>query len=240
MSTEQYPEVSSEDSGLVPQAAPKVEWPKKIRTLTAVELDRLTIDGDGRFYWDGRLVNYQPPEGKPQDDAMEHKPEDAKSAQSMDLDALALLDRAALEISDRKPAEQPPAASDAQPHSETVHAVETAAAVEPAATTDEVKPAEPLAPSVAPVPVVDSRPATVRTVEAPLHMPSDRLRIKLSFWQSLALIVVLVGFVIGALGVAASGLVAMHEWGCRSGWVTSYCPAPPPAPKPAPRVDIPA
>src|SRR6185503_15844755 len=59
MSTDPYPEVSVDESGIVPpQSAPKSEWPKKLRTLTAAELDRLTIDDSGRFYWDGNLVNY--------------------------------------------------------------------------------------------------------------------------------------------------------------------------------------
>jgi hypothetical protein len=58
MSTE-YPEVSGDESGIVPpQSARASEWPKKLRTLTAAELDRLTIDNAGRFYWDGKLVNY--------------------------------------------------------------------------------------------------------------------------------------------------------------------------------------
>ncbi len=62
MSTDQYPEVSDDDAGIVPpQSGRGAEWPKKIRTLTAAELDRLTIDAAGRFYWDGRLVNYEPP-----------------------------------------------------------------------------------------------------------------------------------------------------------------------------------
>ena len=56
--TDQYPEVGGEDAGLVPPQDAKADWPKKIRTLTASELDRLTIDGLGRFYWDGKLVNY--------------------------------------------------------------------------------------------------------------------------------------------------------------------------------------
>jgi hypothetical protein len=59
MSTDPYPEVSVDESGIVPpQAARPSEWPKKLRTLTAAELDRLTIDNSGRFYWDGKLVNY--------------------------------------------------------------------------------------------------------------------------------------------------------------------------------------
>src|SRR5260221_13486176 len=60
MSTEPYPEVNVDESGIVPpQAGRSPEWPKKIRTLTATELERLTIDDSGRFYWDGKLVNYE-------------------------------------------------------------------------------------------------------------------------------------------------------------------------------------
>ena len=92
--TETYPEVGGEESGLVPPQGHKGEWPKKIRTLTAVELDRLTIDGDGRFYWDGRLVNYEA---------------QRQEARPADLDALAILDRAAVELSG-----QPQGAGDPQ------------------------------------------------------------------------------------------------------------------------------
>ena len=59
MSTEPYPEVTGDESAIVPpQSVRSPEWPKKIRTLTATELDRLTIDSAGRFYWDNKLVNY--------------------------------------------------------------------------------------------------------------------------------------------------------------------------------------
>lgn len=59
MSTDPYPEVTVDESGIVPpQGARTAEWPKKLRTLTAAELDRLTIDNSGRFYWDGKLVSY--------------------------------------------------------------------------------------------------------------------------------------------------------------------------------------
>ena len=81
--------------GLVPPLGHKGEWPKKIRTLTAVELDRLTIDGDGRFYWDGKLVNYVAPQ---QHQGPEIKP--------VDLDALSILDRAAAELSGHKTEQQ--------------------------------------------------------------------------------------------------------------------------------------
>jgi hypothetical protein len=90
MSTEPYPpEVSGDESGLVPpQASRNPDWPKKIRTLTAAELDRLTIDGSGRFYWDGKLVNYEL-----------HAP---KEANSTERSAMEMLDRAAYELGDRK------------------------------------------------------------------------------------------------------------------------------------------
>ena len=59
MSADQYLEVSMDETGLVPpQNTRKSEWPKKLRNLTAQELDRLMIDSDGRFYWDGKLVSY--------------------------------------------------------------------------------------------------------------------------------------------------------------------------------------
>ncbi len=59
MSTDPFPDVTADESGIVPpQASRPPEWPKKLRTLTAAELDRLTIDSSGRFYWDGKIVNY--------------------------------------------------------------------------------------------------------------------------------------------------------------------------------------
>ena len=52
MSEEANPEVklNVDESGIVAsQTARPSEWPKKLRTLTAAELDRLTIDSSGRF-----------------------------------------------------------------------------------------------------------------------------------------------------------------------------------------------
>jgi hypothetical protein len=60
MSSDQYSELGAGNPPIAPsQDEAPPEWPKKIRTLTASELDRLTIDGKGRFYWDGKLVNYE-------------------------------------------------------------------------------------------------------------------------------------------------------------------------------------
>ena len=44
--------------------------------------------------------------------------------------------------------------------------------------------------------------------------------------------------VIGAVGAAVQGSLALRDWSCRLGWTTSYCTLPGPAtPRP---VDIPA
>jgi hypothetical protein len=92
MSTEPYPEVSVDESGIVPpQSARPAEWPKKLRTLTAAELDRLTIDNSGRFYWDGKLVNY---------DSQPRQLTD-KSSNSLDR-SMDILDRASYELGGHK------------------------------------------------------------------------------------------------------------------------------------------
>ena len=93
MSTDPYPEVSVDKSGIVPpQGARTSEWPKKLRTLTAAELDRLTIDNSGRFYWDGKLVNYD----------TQTKQLTDKIPNSLDR-SMDILDRASFELGGRKP-----------------------------------------------------------------------------------------------------------------------------------------
>ena len=93
MSTDPYPEVTVDESGIVPpQGARPSEWPKKLRTLTAAELDRLTIDNSGRFYWDGKLVDYDTTPKRSND----------KTAESFDR-SMDILDRASHELSGRKP-----------------------------------------------------------------------------------------------------------------------------------------
>jgi hypothetical protein len=92
MSTDPYPEVSVDESGIVPpQGARPSEWPKKLRTLTAAELDRLTIDNSGRFYWDGKLVNYD----------TQPKQLTDKTSDSLDR-SMDILDRASYELGGRK------------------------------------------------------------------------------------------------------------------------------------------
>jgi hypothetical protein len=218
MSTEQIPEVSGEDSSVVPpQTASKPEWPKKIRTLTAAELDRLTIDGGGRFYWDGKPVAY---EGPPT------KPAEARTTEAVDVNALEILDRAAMELSGSKPADPAVAA-------------ELAQAMEPGQTAPDSKPGEAVViPAAAVAPVMDARRA--RALAAAAAGRPETVRISLSFWQSLALLLLILGFLTGAAGIAAQGLVAANDWGCKVGWVKTSCPPPPPAPRPPARADIPA
>jgi len=92
MSTDPYPEVSVDESGIVPpQGARPSEWPKRLRTLTAAELYRLTIDNSGRFYWDGKLVNYDTGAKQLSD----------KTSESLDR-SLDILDRASRDLGGRK------------------------------------------------------------------------------------------------------------------------------------------
>src|SRR3954463_2995123 len=92
MSTDPYPEVSGDESGIVPPQAPRTsEWPKKLRTLTAAELDRLTIDNSGRFYWDGKLVSYD----------TQPKQLTDKNSDSLDR-SMDILNRASYELGNRK------------------------------------------------------------------------------------------------------------------------------------------
>jgi len=92
MSEEANPEVklNVDESGIVASARPS-EWPKKLRTLTAAELDRLTIDSSGRFYWDGTLVNYDTGAKQITD----------KTPDSLDR-SMDILDRASVELGGRK------------------------------------------------------------------------------------------------------------------------------------------
>jgi len=49
--------------------------------------------------------------------------------------------------------------------------------------------------------------------------------------------VVAVFVVIGAIGAAVQGSLALRDWGCRLGWTTDYCSLPSVLPR---RPDIPA
>ena len=65
-----------------------------------------------------------------------------------------------------------------------------------------------------------------------------RRRIQMSRAQIVGASVVAAFIVIGAVGAAVQGSLALRDWACRLGWTTSYCTLPGPA---APRpVDIPA
>jgi hypothetical protein len=221
-STEQYPEVPVDESGIVPQQANRPpDWPKKIRTLTATELDRLTIDSAGRFYWDGRLVNYEPPESaKPKaPEQIERAPVEAEPAayshdepkpqeiaDSTDLDRSAELQSQAVVHRD-----------------ERIHDL------------DDVRAAQHRV--IHHHDTIDGEIAGA--IAAPVIQMPDRFRIKLSRWQSLGAILAVLCLMFGALGVGAFGLATAHDWGCRTGMVKFQCPAPPPARTPA-RSDIPA
>jgi hypothetical protein len=213
MSTDPYPEVTGDESGIVPpQSGRSPEWPKKLRTLSAVELDRLTIDGNGRFYWDGRLVNYEPPRDK--------------VSNEREQSAMDMIDRAVQDLGDQKHAEPIDGAELGHPVEAPVHVHRDE---EPAVDFDMVRPA----PETAVVQHTMGAPIATHVIHG-----NDVVRLKLSRWQSLGAILMVLGMLVGASGMAAYGFVSAHDWGCRTGLIQSYCSGTPAA-RPS-RSDIPA
>ena len=90
-----------------------------------------------------------------------------------------------------------------------------------------LRPEAPLAPAPAKI-----APPAVRP------MFDDHFRLALSGWQSAGVTVAIFAFVIAAFGMAASGWATAHDWTCRVGLATTYCPAPP-ATKPLAPPEIP-
>jgi hypothetical protein len=226
MSTEPYPEVNVDESGIVPpQAGRSPEWPKKIRTLTATELDRLTIDDSGRFYWDGKLVNYEPRDFKSSSD----KPSDPPARSSTDVaerdpygfdeaKSQEPLGGAELDQSDDSHDRAVARRDDRSFHDlDDVRMVQHRAIHQHGDTASEIS----------------------DTFVAPTIQIPDRIRVKMTRWQSLGMLLVVLCFMIGALGVAAFGFIAAHDWGCRAGLTQYYCSAVPGA-RPPSRSDIPA
>jgi hypothetical protein len=225
-----YPEVTVDESGIVPpQSGRNPDWPKKIRTLTASELDRLTIDSTGRFYWDGKLVNYEPPQQPKSSDSEDRHPE------AVDRNALDILDRAAYDLGEQRTPEPIEGAELAKPHDVPAIEPRRARGDDPGAVDlDHVEPVAAAAPQVA---VGDARLAGDLAMTPMIRVP-ERVRVSLSSWQSLGAIIVVLGIAVGASGLAAYGLVAAHDWGCRTGLIQNYCPMGPAA-RPN-RSDIPA
>jgi hypothetical protein len=217
MSTDHLPEVKGDKSGDVQtQSGQSSEWPKKIRQLTAGELDRLTIDNKGRFYWDGKLISRKMPPSNP---PREQKPLISEDA------AFELLEQAALELGDRKAALEstetiePAAPAESHPPPGgmmlmNLDVVVPTSQVAPVASRSEVS-----APS-------DGHP----TLIAPTTPTIEWVRLKLSIWQSIALLMMTLGIVIGASGVAANGFVVAYNWGCQVGLINRFCPPAPELP----------
>jgi len=222
MSTEPYPEVNVDESGIVPaQASRAPEWPKKIRTLTATELDRLTIDDTGRFYWDGKLVNYE---------SRDHKSGSDKSSDSTH-PSTDVSDRDPYSFDDSKSHEQ--GEGDEHERSDDTHSHAVAHRDDRFADLDDVR--------VVPHRAVHHHGDTAAEMSDAYAAPGvqipDRIRVSMTRWQKLGVLLVVLCFMIGALGVAAFGFIAVHDWGCRSGFIDSHCATVPGA---RPRSDIPA
>jgi len=205
--SDQYTQVGSDESGLVPpQNADRSEWPKRLRALTADELDRLTIDRDGRFFWDGKAVNGP---GKPPV-ATTAAAADKKSSGDLEREAIDMLDRAAADIGAHHPAEQDAAPSE-QPRESDATAI------------------GPIKPGTEVAPITEQRSIQLvkpRQFASRMTGP-EKVRLSLSPWQSLAMVVATIALFAGAFGIAVNGFVAANDWGCRVGWIKTYCPPKP-------------
>jgi hypothetical protein len=221
-STEPYPEAKLDESGIEPPPQPQQhgpEWPKKIRTLTATELDRLTIDGSGRFYWDGKLVNYEPPTGGQPSGAEQG----ARAPELLDHDPYSFDATSSSGHVEAGETEHPDAAPihPVANRSDRFHDLDEMRTVSHRATHHDMG-AE----------ISDS-------YAAPSIQIPDRIRVSMTGWQALGAIIVVLCLMIGALGLAAFGFIAVHDWGCRGGLFQSHCAAAPGG-RPAVRSDIPA
>ena len=201
MGTETYPEVSGDESGIVPpqSSTRPSEWPKKLRTLTAAELDRLTIDSSGRFYWDSKLVNYDTGAKQLTD----------KSADPLD-HSMDIIDRAAYELGGHR-------RNEAATIEGELAALELPAPRTPSVDLDTVR-AE-IATAIA---NAAPAPQLVTTIE--------QTGLTLSRGQIIATALVILCMAIGAIGVATYGYVAAVEWGCKTSPAKAGCPAPAAAP----------
>jgi hypothetical protein len=198
--TEPHPEVSAGDeSGIGPQQSNRPpDWPKKIRTLTATELDRLTIDSAGRFYWDGRLVNYEPPQqAKTETDRMpveadagDYRHDDHKTPDPIEGADL-----------DRPVDTQSQAIAHRDEHMHDLDDVRATRTLHHSEISD--------------------------VVATPIVNIPERMKISMTRWQSFGAIVVVLCALLVSLGVAALGLATAHEWGCRTGVIQTHCPGMP-------------
>jgi hypothetical protein len=214
MSTEPYPEVSGDESAIVPpQSARPPEWPKKIRTLTAAELDRLTIDSAGRFYWDGKLVNYEPP------NSVDGTP---KSPESTERQAMDIIDRAVYELGDRK-------------MPEPIEGAELPKSIGMTVQRDRSE----LRTVDLDLSQIEEQISRSSGDAMPTLLSAEGLQLRLSRWQSIGAVMLVAGIVVGSIGLAAFAWVAAHDWGCRSGLIQSYC-AGAANPIRSPHSDIPA
>jgi hypothetical protein len=216
MSMDQYSRHADDDeSGLVPpQGTQPADRPRKIRSLSTDDLDRLTIDSAGRFYWDGQLVNYG--FAKP----------DGQLLDARELSSLASPHKETTTGGTAMADPVSPTSKDS-----TLDALADALAATPAPTeAPTIVVAAPAAPT--PAPSVEPAPAVRRETDVVVAVTDKPRRFKLSAWQSIGAFFAVLSLLLAAAGLAASGFASAHEWSCRAGFVTAYCP-PKPAPAPA-------
>ena len=121
--------------------------------------------------------------------------------------------------------------------------VEAPAPAEPVKSAAQIKLVEQFDAATLVHPVAPVAPAapTQAMVTPPAVRPmfDDHFRLTLTSVQSASFAIAIFAFVIAAFGMAASGWATAHDWTCRVGLATKYCPAPP-LPKPLAPPDIPS
>lgn len=84
-------------------------------------------------------------------------------------------------------------------------------------------------------------PPSIEPKSAPAPRPlfDDHFRLAFTRSQSAGIAVAIFAFAMSACGMAAYSWMTAHDWSCRSGLMTKYCPQLAPASKPLTRPEIP-
>lgn len=259
MSNSRYMQVTTDESSHDPQS----EWPKKLRNLTTDELDRITVDSSGRFFWDGKPVMAQADLIQAATMAQFAPPPVAPPPQ---LSAAETLEAIRAELEAKSPGRitpQPAPNFDAAPSLDAAPAYGQPAAYaapqpyaapgydepfpQPQPPANDQQPVAPLPPPAPVVALAEPAPTTgtdiVPFAAGQPILSADpkaigRTRLSLSAGQSIALLLFMIGWLFAAVGLAGSGFVAVHNWGCNNGTFKTSCQAKPAAaataPAPAP------
>lgn len=197
---------------------------------------------------ENKRVPPRPPESE--------KPAETTPPYTPSKETLAMIQRAALAMADRKrvnrPAE-PRAFDDAarvasgKPQAKLIAELDSLLSnvrSNPAASAEPDHPSRPEATSRSGDPGRTLTHVTPNTAAAALRpLFDDQYRLSLTRLQSASIAVAIFAFTVGACGIAAQTWTTARDWNCRTGLMKEYCPPPvavpqPPPPLPPPEIPI--